>query len=133
MLAVFLGAPSLQAGLSRPVVSYDLRALLRPETKTVEGRETLPWLKIAFQAGQMEFYFAETGTVGRIVGESASPALSEAAQGSGRKHEEGLDQIQPGVDGDAQQPERQEKEPDHGVEEKGQKGEGPAENKQDQP
>ena len=91
------------------------------------------WLKIALQAGQTEFYLAETGTAGRIVGESLSPALSEAAQGPGRKSEEGLDQIQPGVDGDAQQPERQEKEPDQRVEEKGQKGEGPAENKQDQP
>ena len=44
MLAVVLGAPALQAGLSKQVVSYDFRARLRPETKTVEGRETLTWL-----------------------------------------------------------------------------------------
>ena len=44
MLAVVLGAPALRGGLSRQIVSYDLRARLRSETKTVEGRETISWL-----------------------------------------------------------------------------------------
>jgi hypothetical protein len=91
------------------------------------------WLKIAFQAGQLEFYVRGLETSGRGSKAKGPAASFEAAQGAGRKGEEGLDQIQPGVDRDVQQLERQEKEPDQGVEKKGQEGQGPAENEQDQP
>jgi hypothetical protein len=91
------------------------------------------WLKIVYQAGQMEFYLAETGMAGRSAGEDAPTALSRSSQGAGRKAQESADQIESGVDRDAQQPERQEKKPDHGVEDQGQERQGPAEDEQDQP
>ena len=91
------------------------------------------WLKIAFQAGQLEFYLAETEASGRPVGVSGRAALFESVQGTGGKGEKGPDQIQSGVDREAQKPERQEKEPNHGVEDKGQEGQGPTEDEQDQP
>ena len=45
LLAAFVLAGSvLEGGLAKAVVSYDLKARLRPETRTVEGSETLTWL-----------------------------------------------------------------------------------------
>jgi hypothetical protein len=44
LLAAVLAGTVLEAGLSKPVVSYDLKARLRPGTRTVEGSETLTWL-----------------------------------------------------------------------------------------
>jgi len=94
------------------------------------------WLKIAFQAGQLEFYAREIEKAGRRLQANPSPpsAVSlEAAQNSGRQAEKGFDQIQPGVDREAQKPEGQENNPDHRVEEKGQKSQRPAQDEQDQP
>jgi len=57
ILAVLLGGAALQAGLSRPVVSYDFHARLRPDAKTVEGRETLTWLNDSpVPAGELQFH-----------------------------------------------------------------------------
>lgn len=42
-IIVFLG-PALSAGLSRQIVTYDLKARLVPEEKKIEGQEVLTWL-----------------------------------------------------------------------------------------
>jgi len=44
LAALFPAGAALQAGLAKGVVSYDLKARLRPEIRTVEGSETLTWL-----------------------------------------------------------------------------------------
>jgi hypothetical protein len=63
-----------------------------------------------------------------------APAASRRpAQDTGREIEQRPDKLEPGADRDPDQTERQEKQPDQGVEEKDQKGQGPADDQQDQP
>ncbi len=44
LVASVLAGSVLEGGLAKAIVSYDLKARLRPEIRTVEGSETLTWL-----------------------------------------------------------------------------------------
>jgi hypothetical protein len=57
LLLAVCAVDSMAAGLSRQVVAYDLKARLRPETRTVEGRETLTWINdSAVPARELRFH-----------------------------------------------------------------------------
>jgi len=73
-------------------------------------------VRVAFQAGQMAFFRS-----------------FEAAQDAGGKGDQGLEKVENGVDRDPQQTEGKEQQPDEGIEDKAQQGEGPAEKEQDEP
>ena len=53
---VLVMSAGLSGALSRQVVSYDIKARLRPETKTVEGRQVLTWLNDS-EAPVSELFF----------------------------------------------------------------------------
>ncbi len=90
-------------------------------------------LRIASQSAQAAFYLQEIKTGGGKAYRLAAPASAGAAQDARGKMDQGSEKIQAGVQGDADQAERQEEKPDQRVEEKDQEGQRPTNDKQDQP
>ena len=77
------------------------------------------------------FIFVRGGL--RIAGLSAERGFYLGSQDAGGKIKQGPNELEAGPERDADQTERQEKQPDQGIEEKDQKGQGPADDQQDQP
>jgi hypothetical protein len=73
-------------------------------------------LRVAWQAGQWSFY-----------------GLFKTPKGPGRQGDQRLDQVEPRVDGDAQEPEGEKKEPDKRIEDESEESQGPAEDEKDEP
>ena len=86
-------------------------------------------LRIAGLAAARGFYLTEEARAAR----RPVPALPRAAQDAGGKEKKGPDELEAGPDRDADQAERQEKQPDQRIEEKDEEGQGPANDQQDQP
>jgi len=59
--------------------------------------------------------------------------LREAADDGEREGHDGPDEFEGALDGDAEQPERQEDQPDDGIEDERQDGDGPAQDEEDAP
>jgi hypothetical protein len=77
------------------------------------------------------FIFVRGGL--RIAGLSAERGFYLGSQDAGGQVKQGPDELEAGPERDADQAERQEKQPDQRIEEKDQKGQGPADDQQDQP
>jgi hypothetical protein len=90
-------------------------------------------LKIAFLSAQRDFYLRETKTDESAASAAASPALAGAAQNPRREVDKRPEELQAGIQRDADQAERQEKQPDERVQKKNEEGQGPADDKQNQP
>ena len=90
-------------------------------------------LRIAYQSAQMGLYLEEMKTGGGKACGLAAPVSPGAAQDARGEMDQGPEKLQAGVQGDADQAERQEEKPDQRVEEKDQEGQRPTDDKQDQP
>jgi len=85
-------------------------------------------LRIAYLGAQTGFYLREVGRPARPAAGSAS-----AAQDARGEVDQGAKELQARDEGDADQPERQQEKPDQGVEKEDEQGQGPTDDKQDQP
>jgi hypothetical protein len=90
-------------------------------------------LRIAYQSAQMGFFLRETDKVGRKASAGAAPDSPGAAQHAGGEMYKGPEQLEAGVQCDPDQAERQEEQPDQGIENKDQESQGPTDDKQNQP